>query len=136
MTNHQYEVQCDELLDNGDEAVNQVYCRLWYNYCDLRKHRMGLKHDMTRDGRRLVARWIIFLRSGRPYEYPIYGCLPTLIAFVTLGLIRKRDPMSFGDSDVWPYLIRDDFLYDLARPKLLNGRSANPSEDGGKQLCV
>ena len=123
MTNHQYEYRCDDLLENADDAANQVYCRLWNNYCDFREHRMGMRHGMTREGRRTVARWFMFLRSGRRYEYPIYGCMPSFVAIVTLGLVRKPDPMSFGDSDVWPYYRRSDFEYDLARPTLLNGRS-------------
>lgn len=120
MTNHQYEDLCEDLLRDGDDAVHQIYCKLWNNYCDFREHRMGLKHGMTRDGRRLAARWIMFLRSGRPYEYPIYGCLPTLIA-----IVRKPDPMSLEDSIVWPYFREDDFTHDLERPTLLNGCSSN-----------
>lgn len=121
LTNHQYETCCDALLDDGDQAVSQVYCRLWTTYCDVRTHYMGRKHGMTRDGRRIAARWILFLRSGRPYEYPIYGCLPMLITIATFGLVRKPDPMAFGDAEVWPYFRRSDFEWDAARPTLLNG---------------
>ena len=131
MTNHQYENRCDVLIDDGDDAVNQIYCELWKSYCDFREHRMGLRHGMTRDGRRLAARWIMFLRSGRPYEYPIYGCLPTLIAIITLGLVRKPNPLSLGDSDVWPYFRHSDFQRDLAHPTLLNGRSVPMVTDIG-----
>lgn len=123
MTNHQYEKRCDDLLDRADEAVNQIYCRLWTTYCDFREHRMGRKHGMTRDGRRLLARWIMFLRSGRPYEYPVHGCLPSMVAMITFGLVRMPDPMSFGDADYWPYFRRDDYEYDLARPTYLAGRT-------------
>ncbi|WP_417737254.1 hypothetical protein [Rosistilla oblonga] len=131
MTNHAYEDRYEALPEDGDEAVNQVYCRLWNEYCDFREHRMGRKHGMTRDGRRVAARWIMFLRSGRPYEYPVYGCLPTLVAIATLGLVRKPDPMTFGDSDVWPYFRRDDFSLDLARPNLLSGCPSARIQDGG-----
>ncbi len=123
MTNHQYEDRCDDLLDDGDDAVSQVYCELWKSYCDFREHYLGRKHGMTREGRRMAARWIMFLRSGRPYEYPIYGCLPSLVKLLTLGIVRKPDPLSFGDSDVWPYFRHADFDSDLTRPTYLNGVS-------------
>ena len=89
MTNHEYEKLCDKFLYEGDDAVTHVYCRLWNNYCDLREHRMGMRHGMTREGRRMAARWIMFLRSGRPYEYPTPGCLMSLFSVLTFGIVRR-----------------------------------------------
>jgi hypothetical protein len=121
ITNHEYERACDQILEHSDDAINQVYCQLWTAYCDFREHRMGRKHGMTREGRRLLARWIMFLKSDRPYEYPIRGCLPTLIKWLSLGLIRKPDPMLCGDSDYCPYFRRSDFDCGLENPRYLAG---------------
>ncbi len=103
LTNHEYELACDSILQDADQAINQIYCQLWTTYCDFREHRMGLKHGMTRDGRRLLARWIMFLKSERPYEYPIHGCFSPIVKWITLGLIRQPDPLTFGDAEYWPY---------------------------------
>ena len=123
ITNHEYEKRCDALLDSGDEAISQIYCRLWNSYCDFREHRMGMKHGMTRDGRRIAARWIMFLRSGRRYEYPIPGCLASILSVLILGLARcvRADSEKTGDDDVWPYFRRTDYETDLARPTYLAG---------------
>lgn len=121
LTNHEYERACDSILRDADQAMNQIYCQLWTTYCDFREHRMGLKHGMTREGRRLLARWIMFLKSERPYEYPIHGCLATIIKWITLGLVRKADPMTAGDAEYWPYFRRTDFEADLAKPRYLSG---------------
>lgn len=131
MTNHQYEDRCDAILDNADMAVDQIYCELWAGYCDFREHYLGMKHGMTREARRTTARWIMFLHSNRPYEYPTYGCLPMLISICTLGMIRKPDPKSAGDSQYWPYFRESDFRHDLARPKLLAGATVNPAPNDG-----
>ena len=131
MTNHQYEDRCDAIVYDADTAVDQVYCELWAGYCDFREHYVGIKHGMPRDSRRTAARWIMFLRSNRPYEYPTYGCLPILISICTLGMIRKPDPKGAGDSDYWPYFRESDFRQDLARPKLLAGGTVSPLKNGG-----
>lgn len=50
MTNLKYELACDLLMRDLDEASDKVYCELWYSYCDVREHRMGKKtrHDSRR----------------------------------------------------------------------------------------
>lgn len=131
MTNHQYEDRCDAILDNADTAVGQVYYELWTSYCDLREHYVGLKHGMSRDARHTAARWIMFLHSNRPYEYPTSGCLPILISILTLGIVRKPDPKSAGDSHCWPYFRESDFEHDLSRPKLLAGTPVDATPYGG-----
>ena len=130
MTNHQYEDRCDALLEDNDIAVAQVYCKLWNGYCDFREHYLGRKHGMTRESRRTCARWIMFLHSGRPYEYPSNGCLLTLISVFTLGMVRKPDPMTAGDSQYWPYFRKSDFEHDLSRPKFLAGSTVSSSLNG------
>ncbi len=124
MTNHEYEDTCDSILNQGDEAVGQVYDKLWNEYCDFREHRMGRKHGMPREGRRVAARWIMFLRSGRPYEYRHIKYPNGLIALLTLGIVRRyENPSNDGsDRDCWPYYHQSDFEYDLLHPWLLAGR--------------
>ena len=131
MTNLQYEERCDAILENADLAVRQIYVELWGGYCDFREHYIGRRHGMTKDARRATARWIMFLHSNRPFEYPVYGCLPMLISICTLGIIRKPDPKSAGDAHCWPYFRESDFKHDLARPTLLAGLPDNTTFAGG-----
>ena len=51
MTNLKYELACDTLMRDFDLASDKIYCELWNCYCDVREHRMGRKHGMTREGR-------------------------------------------------------------------------------------
>jgi len=123
MTNFEYELECDRLMRPMDEASDKVYCELWKCYCDVREHRMGKTRGMTREGRRLTARWIMFLKTNRPYEYRHMIYPNGLIAFVTLGLVRKYEypNNTTGDQEYWPYYRKSDFDYDLAHPILLSG---------------
>lgn len=124
MTNHEYEKACDAFLTCDDEAVGQVYDKLWNEYCDLREHRMGRRYGMTREGRRTAARWILFLRSGRPYEYRYMKCPNGLVSLLTLGLVRRYENANndSAERDYWPYYRRSDFETDLRHPGLLAGR--------------
>ena len=122
LTNHEYEDAYDRIPEDGDQAVNQIYCKLWTTYCDFREHRMGRKHGMTLDGRRILARWILFLKSDRPYEYPIRGCLPAIAGWLSFGLLGQPDPKTLGDPDFWPYFRRADYEEDLENPRYLAGR--------------
>jgi hypothetical protein len=123
MTNHEYEERCSELLKQGDAAVEEVYCHLWFSYCDIQEQRLGCKHGMSRETRREFARWILFLRSGRHYEYEAQGCWPTILAIMTFGLLRSPASAPSGDSEFWPYFRRADYDCDLARPTFLAGNA-------------
>lgn len=121
MTNDQYEAAFDRLDESADDAIDQIYCKLWTTYCDFKTHKMGRCQGMTREARRMLARWILFLKSDRPYEYPIHGCHPLLLTILTLGLYRKPAPETFGDSDYWPYFRESDFREDQRKPVYLAG---------------
>jgi len=124
MTNHEYEIACDVFLKCDDEAVGQVYDKLYNGYCDFREHRMGRRYGMTHEGRRIAARWIMFLRSGRPYEYRHMKYPNGLIAFLTLGFVRRyeNEDNDSVERECWPYYRRSDFEIDLRHPELLAGR--------------
>ena len=123
MINLKYELACDAILRDADAAIDHVYNELWKEYCDMREHRMGRRHGMTREGRRLAARWIMFLKSNRPYEYRYVKYSKGLIALLTLGLVRHYEysENTKGDRDYWPYYRKTDFEYDLRHPTLLAG---------------
>ena len=123
MTNFEYELACDKLTRKMDEASDKVYRELYNCYCDVREHRMGRARGMTRDGRRMAACWIMFLKSNRPYEYRHMIFPNGLIALLTLGLFRKYEypENTNGDMEHWPYYRNTDFEHDLKHPILLAG---------------
>jgi hypothetical protein len=52
-----------------DFGVKNVARQSWYLYSDLREYRLRGTHSLTREGRREVARWLLFLRTEREYEW-------------------------------------------------------------------
>lgn len=113
-----------------DQAVTAVYGMAWRLYDDLHEHRMTGLHHIPRNGRREIARWILFLQSDRVYEWPRYNFVHTVnspLNLITFGWWDRRRARCFaelqaaGDWDVWPFLRRDDFEDARSDPHLLVG---------------
>lgn len=69
MTNYEYESKYYKIYkkQGQDAGGDAIYDAAWYLYCDLRKHRMtDAAHAPTPDFRRVVARWVLFLRTTEP----------------------------------------------------------------------
>jgi len=127
VTNFEYEDRFDAILQNGlgDKAVDQLYSEMWYCYCDLREHRLVDKDVLGDESRAVAMRFILFLHSDAPYEWPTQGLGGCLLNFVTLGFYGKQkrpNPAEVaGDSDVWPFYRKQDHDSALANPRLLGG---------------
>lgn len=67
LTNDEFE---DALPDFDDQAIRRMFRFAWGLYDDLSIHRLRGKYRLSRLDRREVARWVLFLRSGLPYEWP------------------------------------------------------------------
>jgi hypothetical protein len=86
------------------------------------------KHDESladRD-RGTVSRWILFLKTDKPYEWPLLSrrqqVAHALASVVTLGLIAKhlrRRIAGQGDAAVWPFLRRADYDAAMRSPAYL-----------------
>jgi len=71
MTNDEYEAGYDAITaDKNDPAVSEAYYQLWLLYDDIKTHRMTGIHRLDRDGRRAVARMVLFLQSDKEYHWP------------------------------------------------------------------
>ena len=129
MTNFEYEESCDQIFRTNDEAVHQIYCAMWPTYCDIRKHTMTGDYALSKEGRRLVAQWILFLHSDLEYEWPVPGMSGCLLNILTFGFWsrlqkHKRARLGFsGNHDVWPFFHLSNFDEALKHPKLLRGAS-------------
>jgi hypothetical protein len=101
---------------------------IWPLYDDRYEHRLAGKHRLTREGRRYVARIVLFLRCGLPYRWPRSTGFKTLgdslIALMTLGLYRpykRRWQASGGEEAVWPFFDQAEHDAAIRKPTLLTG---------------
>lgn len=114
----------------NDRAIFEVYSNgAWSLYSDLQEYRLNGRHKLDKKARSEVARWVLFLKTDLPYEWPVMSLMQWVGMFlanlVTLGVASrwfKIHYRSFGDSDVWPFIRRSDFHVALQNPPYLNGK--------------
>jgi hypothetical protein len=113
-----------------DRALRRIFWHgAWHLYDDFRTERLTGEWKRDKTGRREVARWILFLQSGREYEWPTLGAEAAFKRFLTrLTCGRLVFPGSrladFGDIDVWPFVRVEDFDEARRHPEYLAGRRA------------
>jgi hypothetical protein len=123
ITNDEFEE--DLPISRTDPAVDEIYHRgVWGLYSDLHEHRLIL----SRNERREIARFILFLKSDLDYEWPrrkLWAELSwTLAGLLTLGLAGRlywRRMGAWGDVQTWPFLRQDDLERVVHRPCYLVG---------------
>jgi hypothetical protein len=99
----------------GDPALRAIYIALWFGYSDTSEHTMTGKHALNDEGRALVERCVLFLRTDLEFQWPVPSSLCLWYSFlrlVGLGWIVRRlaaQDMSMGDADVWPFLRKTDY---------------------------
>lgn len=131
ITNFEYEDEFDSIpedYDVDDRTVYAIYQAVWPCYCDLRKHKMTGNNSLTKEGKRIVARFILFLHTDYPYEWPkpkieIGKGILRLLSFGLFGKREHENPEEAkGDEDIWPFFRREDFEEALKHPRLLTGK--------------
>lgn len=128
ITNDNLDDVCVDWRDRGALAVQGM---AWQLYDDLYTHRATGKHALSRESRRCIARWILFLQSDSEYLWPEYSFYRTAVSplgnLLTLGYLRRKEEQHWkefleaGDFDVWPFLTSAEFENAVARPGYLNG---------------
>jgi hypothetical protein len=80
-------------------------------YEDAREHRLDGQSSLSRGARRQVARWLLFLRSNREYEWPNLTkwpfwilALPNLLTFGAIGRLVWKWHDRHGDPRAWPFI--------------------------------
>jgi hypothetical protein len=88
------------------------------------------RQELADRDRGIVSRWMLFLRTDKPYEWPVptrrQSIALALGAVMTFGLSAwyfRRYATSRGDIAVWPFLHRGDFDQAMRSPTLLQGRA-------------
>ena len=126
ITNDQFE---DRIPRSSDPAVHEIYFNgIWGLYTDFYEYRLIGEDRVPQDSRRVLARYILFLKSGLEYEWPRQSYWQFLLSFgaalLTLGLSNRWYRKSFakaGDLDVWPFIREHDFEVALREPPYLRG---------------
>jgi hypothetical protein len=111
-----------------DPALRAVNERAWLLYNDLFTHRLSGDRALTSEGRREVARWVLFLYSDVEYMWPAsYSFIQVradLMNLLTLGWWERRKDSAFsafaeaGEFEVWPFRLSPDYQAALRLPRL------------------
>ena len=127
ITNDEFE---DALpIRSHDPAVEELIDESWYLSSDLSEYRFIGRYRLSRETKRHLARWILFLKTDLEYEWPTWYPLLVLAAnLFTLGLagrlIRARW-QRHGDLSVWPFIRSVDLEAALQRAPYLAATPAN-----------
>lgn len=131
ITNDEFEDRLPRpLRSSEDGAVVALYEHAWCLYNDTFEHRLTGKWRVSDEGRRIVARWILFLHTDLPYEWPAWrftgwsSIFRGLLSLLTLGRATRQARAQFeasGDFDVWPFFRRNDYERAVSSPMLLRG---------------
>jgi hypothetical protein len=127
VTNDEFEDRLS--LHSADPAVWEIFSSgAWFLYSDDREHRLTGKYRLSKDARREVARWILFLKTDLEYEWPRLGRIRSLLLLLgnllSVGLVSvayRRYLRRVGDWDVWPFLRRSDYDLALKQPPYFTG---------------
>lgn len=136
ITNREFEDKRLPALDTADPAIAAI-CQegAWHLYCDLQEHRLRGRHALSRKDKSHVARWVLFLKTDFPYEWPqlrgmrFFGL--ALANLLTLGVANRFHASWFrkhGAMDVWPFMRQADYAAALKTPAYLGATSAHAFE--------
>ncbi|MBJ7575480.1 hypothetical protein [Luteimonas sp. MC1828] len=133
ITNDEFEGVRFPALDTADPAIAAIYQEgAWHLYSDLEEHRLRGKHAISRKDKSHVARWVLFLKTDLPYEWPELGGARFfalgLANLFTLGVANRFYVKWFkqqGEVDIWPFIRHEDYAAALERPVYLGVTSNN-----------
>jgi hypothetical protein len=94
---------------SADSAVVAVDDEIEWAFLNYGPNRLVGRHALTAEQRRNVARWVLFLRSDEPYEWPVRGSelLAILRAIRTLGKSWRANEEAWeraGERALWPFV--------------------------------
>jgi hypothetical protein len=114
---------------SSDPGVRAVFLGgPWFLYHDVVRYRLRGTHRLSPALRREAARWVLFLKTDLPYEWPVAhrGSLASVawmfLNLVTMGFFARDAQRQFaqrGDLAIWPFIRRSDYQAALAKPPYL-----------------
>ncbi|HEV2704150.1 MAG TPA: hypothetical protein VGV09_21175 [Steroidobacteraceae bacterium] len=110
-----------------DKGVRAVFWQgAWLLYSDFGTERFTDQDRLPRASRRHIARWILFLKSTLPYEWPLDPWWVKLawvpVHLVTLGTsarLRAGKWRRRGEYPVWPFYRWQDYRVAIRHPVYL-----------------
>ena len=113
-----------------DPAIREIWNIMWMQFDDLYEHSTVGANALWPSTRRELLRWILFLDTNQPFEWPRHpGGNPHHIAVKHVSLFgAKRRAQRFlkaGDYETWPFRSRADWKTALRHPKRFAGQSGN-----------
>jgi len=136
-TNDEFEDR--SLSRSKDLAIHAVFAGgPWFLYHDVMRHRLRGQYRVSPSVRREAARWVLFLKTDLPYEWPVAhrGFFSSLLwlamSIATLGFFARaarRQIKNHGDITVWPFIRRADYEASLRAPPYL-AKPSNPRPQG------
>ncbi|AHF17956.1 hypothetical protein [Niabella soli] len=126
---------------NDDPIIGPMLELCWGLYDDTRNHRLVKSDALTADALKIIARCILFLHSGKEYEWPHldsndpvlrFSLKDFILSIITIGhhfrdkreqhIISWYEWQKSGDYDVWPFLRLIDYEQQLTKQPFLNGK--------------
>ena len=114
-----------------DQAILNMESTIWCFYDDFKEHTLQGPFALAPPMRRALARWIVFLHTDEPYQWPNIaypGIRPLHRSWLTrrLGLVnlatrREQRFLKAGAFEVWPFISLQSYENARRRPKLLAG---------------
>jgi len=117
---------------SADPGVRAVWQFGWSLYSDFTTYRLVGRRALLPEHRRLVARCVLFLHSGLPYEYALFPpprFLKGLRQVLTIGVWSsgQREAKSAWrasvDWNVWPFRGQHDLSAAASSPRFLTAAS-------------
>ena len=124
ITDDQFEAR---IPDSLDPAIHEIFANgAWFLYSDLYEHKLRGSRRLPDQDRPEIARWILFLKTERSYDWPVPNRISRLaqaiLSLVTLGAAGQIFHHWFkrnGHFEVWPFIDRAHYQDALsARPYL------------------
>lgn len=117
-----------------DAAIREVFSKgAWMLYSDLHEYQLATNNKLDTAAKTEIARWILFLKTELPYEWPVNSGLQSigmlLANLLTLGFAQRffvRRYCAHGDIGVWPFIRKSDYEAALKNPPYLQHLTTAP----------
>lgn len=114
-------------VETDDKAYWAVFDQAWFLYSDLYQHKLRGSQALSKNDRRIICTFVLFLHSDLEYEWsehPCPGFVRIILGIVSLGWLPRYFDERWklqGDYEVYPFFRLSDFEKARARPRLLAG---------------
>jgi len=103
----------DSIPDSDDKAIFEVFFNGgWQLYSDTMEYKLKGKDALEKAVKKVVARWVLFLKSNYEYSWPNVPFSKRVLHVLTFGLLGTTCAKVWsatGDVDVWPFLKEEHF---------------------------